>query len=106
MSNSNNVYWSGIEYSYSKDSIDYKKLKGGFIYVFVKAFDVRDALEKLLLEMSKQKIIPLEIEFVSPYDKQLEWEKEEDTNKYLKLYEEALKTEHIVFDTFFAYEKL
>jgi len=43
----NKVFWIGVEYNYSKDSPDFNKLKGGYVYAFVKAVDVRDVLSNL-----------------------------------------------------------
>lgn len=98
------IYWTGVEYSYGKKSDNYKELKGGFVYAFINAIDVREALGKLLKELKKQDLNPLEVEFISPYDEEMEWETNEQTNHYLGLYEEALKSEEVVFDDFYAYE--
>ena len=45
------VFWTSIEYKYLKGSINFGVFKGGFVYAFVKAFDVRDALEKFRCEI-------------------------------------------------------
>jgi len=98
------VFWMGIEYSYMRGSEEYGKLKGGFVYAFIKAYDVREALTKTINRLKEIKLKPIEIEFLKPYEKELEWETLELTNHYLILYEETDKTNEILFDNFNAYE--
>lgn len=98
------VFWSGIEYHYKTGSSSIKKLKGGFVYVFSRAFDVRDALENILTEMNKRGLLPIEIEYISPYDSEMEWEVVKDNKHYLELYNQAAKSDIVVFDDFYAYE--
>lgn len=95
------IYWTGVEYGYDKN----KNLKGGFVYAFIKAFDVRDALELLLKRLKQEDLIPIEIEFISPYNQDMEWENKKQTKHYSKLYIEAINTDIIIFDDFYAYEK-
>ena len=33
------IYWTSIEYRYDVKSLESKKLKGGFVYAFIKAKD-------------------------------------------------------------------
>lgn len=99
------IYWSGIEYEYNENSVEYKKLKGGFVYAFIKSNDVREALEIILSELNKNHLLPSTIEFVSPYEKEMEWETSKETSHYTKLYKTALKSSVVVFDDFYAYEK-
>ena len=98
--NNNKIYWTGVEYNYS----DNKSLKGGFVYAFINALDVRDALEKLLKGLEEEKLIPLDVEFISPYDQDMEWEEKGQTKRYIELYNDALNTEQVIFDDFYAYE--
>ncbi len=99
------VYWSGVEYTYEYGSPDYGRLKGGFVYIFARAFDVREALDKILTDLKNHDIAPVEIEFISPYDKEMEWEEESQKKRYMELYNTALKSEQVIFDDFYAYEK-
>lgn len=96
------IYWSSIEYSYS----DNKDLKGGFVYAFIKAFDAREALKKLLPAFDEKGMVPIEIEFIMPYDVETEWETAKETSNFLKLNKAALKSDEVVFDVFYAYEDL
>jgi hypothetical protein len=98
------VFWIGIEYSYKEDADGYGKLKGGFVYAFIKAHDVRDALESLIEKLSQLKLEPIDIEFVKPYEKEIEWETPKQTKHYLNLYKETNSTNEIVFDDFHAYK--
>ena len=93
------VYWSSVEYSYSGK----KNLKGGFVYAFVKAFDVREALAKLLAAFDVKKMTPVEIEYIMPYDIDTEWETPEETSKFLEINNVALKSDEVIFDDFYAY---
>jgi hypothetical protein len=93
------VYWAGVEYSY----LGNKNLKGGFVYAFVRAFDVREALAKLLAAFDGNNINPVEIEYVVPYDADMEWETPEETSKFLELQKAALKSNEVIFDDFYAY---
>ncbi len=98
------VFWSGIEYSYQKGSEGYGNLKGGFVFVFTKAYDVREALAKILAEFNGMNLEPIEIEFIKPYEIELGWETPEQTTHYLLLYEESDSRDKTIFDAFYAYE--
>ena len=99
------IYWTSIEYRYDEKSIEYKKLKGGFVYAFIKAKDVRDALEIFLRELSILNLNPVEIEFIKPFDKSLEWETPEDTKHHLSLFRQAKKSTNAIFGEFYAFER-
>ena len=97
------IYWASVEYIYNTDHPDYSTFKGGFVYTFMIATDVRDALDKLLNELDMQNLNPIEIEYLSPY-KDISWESEEENKKYEALAKEAKRTGNVVFDDFYAYE--
>jgi hypothetical protein len=99
----NRIYWSSIEYKYEQKETN---LLGGFVYVFLKASDVRKALEIILKEFKNERIIPIDIEFIQPYKPKLEWENPEQTEHYHKLYSSAKKSTNLIFDKFYAYEKI
>ena len=100
------IYWTSIEYRYDEKSDDFKKLKGGFVYAFIKAKDVRDTLEKILDALKMLNLNPVDIEFIKPYDKTLGWETPENTKRYLSLFKEAGKSTTAIFDVFYAFEKI
>jgi hypothetical protein len=99
------IYWTSIEYRYDEKSTESKKLKGGFVYAFIKANDVRDALENFIRELTILNLSPVEIEFVKPYDKALQWESPTDTKRFLSLFREAKKSTNAIFDEFYAFKK-
>lgn len=97
------LYWSSIEYHYDKTNPESKKLKGGFVYVFLVAFDVQDALKIIHNELKSLKLKPVEIEFISPYDLEMKWDSDEQNATILSICEEVQKTSVVKFDTFYAY---
>ena len=100
------VYWSAIEYAYLEGNTNYGKLKGGFVYVFLSAFDARKALELILKELEQLRLSPVEIEFISQYDKEMEWETQVETAKYFTLYDEAKTSGRPIFDAFYAFDEV
>lgn len=99
------IYWTSIEYTYNKKSTEYKNLKGGFVYAFIKANDVRDALENFLGELRALNLNPVEIEFIKPYNKALEWETPADTKHFLSLFKAANKSTNAIFSEFIAFKR-
>jgi hypothetical protein len=97
------AYWASIEYKYLKGSINYEKYEGGFVYVFVSATDVRDALKKFSSELESLNLGVANIEFVSPYDG-VPWDTEEEQHKYDGLAKQTLSTDSVICDEFYAYE--
>jgi hypothetical protein len=97
------IYWSSIEYSYTSKSSQTGKLKGGFVYAFVKALNSEDALSKVTEELKRRDIEVKEVEFVSTYDTKTEWETEEQVNNFMELYKGAQSYNEVIFDTFYAY---
>jgi hypothetical protein len=102
--NSLKIYWTGIEYGYSKKSPQFGKLAGGFVYGFVTALDAREALNKFTDELKHQDIDIKEVEFISPYDIETEWETEEQAIIFIRLCREAESSNQVLFDDFYAYE--
>lgn len=98
------VFWTGIEYSYMIGSEEYGNLKGGFVYVFIKAFDAKEALNKITHKLNKIKLEPIEVEFLKPYEIEMAWDTSKQTNYYLNLYKEADDKDEIIFDKFYAYK--
>jgi uncharacterized membrane protein len=100
------LYWSSIEYHYDKTNPEAKNLRGGFVYVFLLAFDVQDALKKIINELKSLKLKPVEIEFISPYDLDTEWDTDQQKTTVLSICKEVQETSDVIFDTFHAYEKV
>jgi hypothetical protein len=100
------IYWCSIEYIYSDVSPESRKLIGGFVYGFVKAMDKEDALNKFADELKRNSIEIKNVEFIKLYKIETKWETTEQTNNFIKIYEQAQDSEQAIFDTFYAYEKL
>ena len=99
------VYWASTEYLYTKESSSYGELKGGCVYAFVKAFDAREALNRITSELEKLMLRPIMIEFISPYDQNMEWEDDDMTNHFRGILMEANDSDDVLFDDFYAYKK-
>jgi len=95
------IYWSSIEFLYKKQK---GNLLGGFVYVFISAFDVRIALKKISNEFILEDLIIKDIEFIKPYHPEQEWDSLERTKHYRQLCEIAEKSSRVEFDTLYAYE--
>jgi len=105
MKNKKKVYWTSVEYEYSEKTEEYGTLEGGFAFAFVNAFDVLEALDRVLEALKKQGLLPIKVEFVSPYETDFEWESKEQTEHYFGLYMEARGSKDVILDDFYAYEK-
>ena len=97
------IYWSSIEYTYSSNSSQSKKLKGGFVYAFVKALNSEDALCKVTEELINQDILVKKVEFILPYDIMTRWETKEQQKNFMQLYKKSQSSNEVLFDTFYAF---
>lgn len=97
------TYWSEVEYRYAQSESGNRKLRGGFVYAFVAAFDARDALTKIEAAMSAEDLEPEKVVYISPYG-ETSWEKEEDQRKFSQLVRQAEMTGRVIFDEFYAFE--
>ena len=93
------VFWASIEYKYKVNPV-----KGGFIYVFVKANSKTDAYERITKEFQDLKLSISVFEFLIQYDKNTRWHNETEKRHYMDLYNSANINSGCVFDTFYAYE--
>jgi hypothetical protein len=99
------VFFCDVDYLYTKESKEFETLAGGAVYVFVRAFDVREALSVLVDDLKSHHMEPKEIVSISPYNVEQEWANEEERTHYLHLYVECEKVNAVVYDDFMAYEK-
>lgn len=104
MINELNIYWSSIEFSYTNSSKSKRNLKGGFVYCLVKAFDARDAIDKIESALKSQNLISIKTDYISVYDINMEWETEEQTKNFIRLYNLAQNNSDVIFDDFYSYE--
>ena len=98
------IYWTSLEYTYSKKSIHFGNLTGGFVYGFVKAYDALEALDYFTNDLKQQDIDIKKVEFISPYNIEMEWETKEQAKKFIELYEKANNGNEVLFDDFYSYE--
>jgi hypothetical protein len=99
------IFWTSIEYTYNSEHSSNEELVGGFVYAFVSSKDDNEARNKFLLALSQQQMTAKEVEFITPYPDNTEWENEEQTKHYKSLFADAKKTDNVIFDTFYGYEK-
>lgn len=97
-----NVYWTSVEFDII-DPAAYEDCVGGFVYLFLNARDVREAIPRIEATIEKEGLRISQIEFVSPYD-DISWESEEEQILYDGLAKEAKGCEAVVWDEIFAYE--
>lgn len=101
MKNELSVYWSSFEFAYEKNNVN---LKGGFVYCLVKAFDARDAINKIESALKLQNLICIKMDYVSIYEENMEWETEEQTRNFNRLYNMAQNNRDVNFDDFYSYQ--
>lgn len=78
------VFWASIEYKYNGNP-----MKGGFVYVFVKANSETDAYERITSEFQNLKLSISVIEFLTQYDKSTKWNSASETKHYMDIYNSA-----------------
>lgn len=96
------LYWTSAEIEILNPSA-YEDCVGGFVYLFVKAFDVRQALLRFETALEDEGFKIDHVEFVSEYE-QIPWDSKEEQTHYDGLAKEARAGENVVWDEIFAYE--
>lgn len=96
------VYWTSIEFDIL-DPSSYENCVGGFVYLFLKAKDVLDAIPKIKNEIEQEGFKTVRVEFVSEYD-EVPWELEQDQIKYDSLAKKANDSGEVIWDEIHAYE--
>jgi len=98
------IYWTSIEFNLKPKNKDFGKFKGGFVYLFVKENDKISALKKFKTEFDNVNIIPINIEFVKPYEN-VEWENEKEEKHFKTIIEETNNCSEVIFDDFYMYQE-
>lgn len=96
------VYWASVEFDILNPE-EYENCVGGFVYLFLKAGDVLDAVEKIQTAVKAENFAIQAIEFVSPYD-EVPWESQADQQLYDSLAKEAEQSDEVIWDELAAYE--
>ena len=97
-----NLYWTSVEFDILDPSL-YEDCVGGFVYLFLKAPDVRGAIPKIEAAIEEEGLRISQIEFISPYDG-TSWDSQEEQILYDGLAKESEACEAVVWDEIFAYE--
>ncbi len=96
------IYWTSVEFDINNPT-EYEDCIGGFVYLFLKAEDVQDAMTKIQGTIAEEDLSVKHIEFISPYD-QTKWDTKDDQVLYDGLAKEAGDSNEIVWDQISAYE--
>lgn len=96
------VYWTSVEFDIITPAA-YDDCVGGYVYLFLKARDVLEAIPKIQAAVEQEDLRIHQIEFVSLYD-EMSWESMEDQAQYDALAEEAGHGDEVVWDEISAYE--
>ena len=96
------LYWTSVEFDIN-DPSDWENCVGGFVYLFLEAQDVRDAIPRIEAAVAQEDLALTQIEFVTPYDG-IPWEDEADQALYDELAGEAAGGDEVVWDEIYAYE--
>ncbi len=97
-----NLYWTSVEFDIVDPSA-YENCVGGFVYLFLKASDVRGAIPKIEAAIEEEGLRINTIEFVAQYD-EIPWDSEEEQIQYDSLARQAKESEEVVWDEIVAYE--
>ncbi|MCP3944228.1 MAG: hypothetical protein GY710_22510 [Desulfobacteraceae bacterium] len=96
------VYWTSVEFDIVDPSA-YEDCVGGFVYLFLKAFDVRGAIPKIEAAIEEEGLKINQVEFVAQYD-EIPWDSEEEQIQYDSLAKDAGECDKVIWDEIFAYE--
>jgi hypothetical protein len=96
------VYWTSVEFDILDPSV-YEDCVGGFVYLFLSAKDVREAIPRIEAAIEEEGLKISQVEFVSPYD-ETPWDSQEDQILYDGLANKAAACDAVVWDEIFAYE--
>jgi len=97
-----NLYWTSVEFDILTPAA-YEDCIGGYVYLFLNARDVLDAIPKIQAAVAQEDLKIHQIEFVSLYD-EMSWESKEDEARYDALAREAEEGNEVVWDEISAYE--
>ncbi len=97
-----NLYWTSVEVDIVNPSA-YEDCVGGFVYLFLNAHDVREAIPKIEAALAEEDLRINQIEFVALYD-EVPWDTEEEQILYDSLAKQASESEEVIWDEIFAYE--
>jgi hypothetical protein len=100
----NRVYWANVEFTYEKGSAHHGIFEGGIVYGFARAYDVRDALDKIVKEFEDRKLGVRVVDYVTEYN-EVPWETEEDQLHFDGVAALTGSTGEVFLDSFEVYER-
>jgi hypothetical protein len=103
MSQELRIYWTSVEFRLKETHMEFNKLKGGFVYAFLKCRDSEEALDRFKAELDQYNLVPFDFEFIKPYEV-IEWDNDKDTKHYKEILKKASKREKVILDSFYMYE--
>ena len=98
------VYWANVEFSYEEGSAQHGIFEGGIVYAFVRAFDVRDAIDKIEEECESRDLAVRAVDYVAEYN-EVPWETEEDQLHFDGVAALAGSTREVFLDSFEVFER-
>ncbi len=98
------VYWTNVEFTYEEGSAQHGLFEGGLVYAFVRAFDVREALDKFEEEFESRDLGIRAIDYITVYA-EVPWENEEDQLHFDGVAALAGSTSETFLDSFEVYER-
>ena len=75
------------------------------MYVFYRTDDVRKMIMSIERRFQAMNLEVKVVEFVKPYDKEMEWDTIENAKHFGDLYKQSIAVDELVLDGFYAYEK-
>ena len=98
------VYWANIEFTYEAGSAQHGLFEGGVVYAFVRAYDVRDALDKMEEEFEDRNLGVRAVDYVTEYN-EVPWENGDDQLHFDGVAALAGSTGEVFLDSFEVYER-
>lgn len=101
----NKFFWAEINYTYDSTHENYPRLIGGQVYAFCYVESVDEFIQSIFAMFKQERLNIDEFEFVKIYNENLEWESEEDAEKYAMILDQAKQSlGEVILDDFYAYE--
>lgn len=98
------VYWANVEFTYDEGSAQHGIFEGGVVYAFVRAYDVRDALDRFEEEFEDRDLGIRAVDYITEY-KEVPWEDPEDQLHFDGVAALAGSTREVFLDSFEVYER-
>lgn len=98
------LYWAFVEFSYEEGSAQHGIFEGGTVYAFLRAYDVREAIDRMEEEFEDRNFAIRAVDYVSEY-RDVPWDNEEDQMHFDGVAALAASTRDVFLDSFEVYER-